>query len=67
MLAEGVDTFVRMRKLRIATWTEEADAMDTVAALMRSGGWDDTGQLVDAVNRGEVRFSEEQIEALLRW
>jgi len=62
---EELRTDSDLHRLRADQRGREGDAMDRVADLMEQHGYRTTAELVEALNRGAVSLSDDDIEALL--
>ncbi|MCA1572698.1 MAG: hypothetical protein LC798_20865 [Chloroflexi bacterium] len=65
-LLEAMEGYIAMLKARVRINTAEAEAGEEVVRLMRARGYEDTGQLLEAYERGEVELSESAWESLTR-
>jgi hypothetical protein len=55
-----------LRHLRANFHEQEAEALQRIASLMERNGYRDTGELLAAIERGDVELTADETEALVR-
>jgi hypothetical protein len=65
-LKQAVDDYIVMLQARVEANQRELSDAEEVLAVMRTHGFTDTEQLLEAVERGDVHPTERMVESLVR-